>query len=169
MRNNGLIGLLLTLTCSPAFALNIVLSNDDGLTSNIKALYEALKHAGHDVIVSVPCTQQSGRGTALAMYSTDTIVADNDGKQIAADGGCRFGVASIGAPAVGPFRKEGYDKDYFYVHGTPVMATMYGLDVLALQRWKRPPDLVLSGPNEGRNAGPLSLISGTVEIGRAHV
>jgi hypothetical protein len=42
-------------TCaSPAFALNIVLSNDDGLTSNLAALYLALKAAGHDVIVSVP-------------------------------------------------------------------------------------------------------------------
>ena len=28
---------------SPAFALNIVLSNDDGLTSNLAALYQALK------------------------------------------------------------------------------------------------------------------------------
>jgi hypothetical protein len=57
---------------SPAFALNIVLSNDDGLTSNTKALYEALKAAGHDVIVSVPCTGQSGRGAAIVMYSTPT-------------------------------------------------------------------------------------------------
>jgi len=31
----------LALCASPAFALNIVLANDDGLTSNIKALYEA--------------------------------------------------------------------------------------------------------------------------------
>ncbi len=35
---------------------------DDGLTSNVKALYEALKADGHDVIVSVPCTNQSGDG-----------------------------------------------------------------------------------------------------------
>lgn len=39
---------------APAFAANILLINDDGLTSNAKALYEALKAEGHDVIVSVP-------------------------------------------------------------------------------------------------------------------
>ena len=37
-----------------AQARNIVLTNDDGLTSNVVALYKALKAAGHDVVVSVP-------------------------------------------------------------------------------------------------------------------
>lgn len=60
---------------SPALALNIVLSNDDGLTSNLVALYEALEAAGHDVIVSVPCTGQSGRGAAIVMYSTTVNVS----------------------------------------------------------------------------------------------
>ena len=40
---------------SPAFALHILVTNDDGLTSNIKALYDTLEAHGHDVIVSVPC------------------------------------------------------------------------------------------------------------------
>ena len=48
-----------------ARAENIVLSNDDGLTSNVKALYEELKAQGHDVIVSVPCSGQSGMGAAI--------------------------------------------------------------------------------------------------------
>ncbi len=72
---------------SPAFALNILLSNDDGLTSNTKALYEALKASGHDVIVSVPCTGQSGRGAGIVMYSTSVIVSDNDKTQVEAEGG----------------------------------------------------------------------------------
>ena len=67
---------------SPAFALYILVTNDDGLTSNTKALYETLKAAGHDVIVSVPCTGQSGRGAGIVMYSTNTIVPDNDKTQI---------------------------------------------------------------------------------------
>jgi 5'-nucleotidase len=50
-----------------AAARNIVLTNDDGLTSNVVALYEALKAAGHDVVVSVPCTNQSGQGAALGI------------------------------------------------------------------------------------------------------
>ena len=155
------LGLGLALS-SPAFALHILVTNDDGLTSNIKALYETLKAHGHDVIVSVPCTNQSGRGAAIVMYSTTVIVPDNDKTQIEAAGGCRNGVAATGAPAVGPFAKSGYANDYFYVHGSPVMATMYGLDVLAPARWGRAPDLVLSGPNEGQNVGRVINSSGTI-------
>lgn len=153
----------LALCASPAFALNIVLANDDGLTSNIKALYEELKAAGHSVIVSVPCTGQSGRSAAIVMYSTTTIIPDNDKTQIEAEGGCHNGAAPTGSPAVGPFTKSGYTNgDYNYVHGTPVMATMYGLDVLAVARWGKAPDLVLSGPNEGQNVGKVVINSGTI-------
>lgn len=153
----------LALCASPAFALNIVLANDDGLTSNVKALYEELKAAGHSVIVSVPCTGQSGRSAAIVMYSTTTIIPDNDKTQIEAEGGCHNGAAPTGAPAVGPFTKSGYTNgDYNYVHGTPVMATMYGLDVLATARWGKAPDLVLSGPNEGQNVGRVVINSGTI-------
>lgn len=159
--------LLLSLT-SPAFALNILLSNDDGLTSNLKALYDALKAEGHDVIVSVPCSGQSGRGAAIVMYSTTVITADNDKTQIDAEGGCHNGAAAVGAPAVGLFTKTGYTNgDFNYVHGTPVMATLYGLDVLSLTRWGKNPDLVLSGPNEGQNVGKIVNSSGT--IGNAQV
>jgi 5'/3'-nucleotidase SurE len=153
----------LSLCTAPALALNIVLSNDDGLTSNLKALYDELKAAGHSVIVSVPCTGQSGRGAGIVMYSTTVIVADNDRTQVDAEGGCHNGAAPLGAPAVGPFTKSGYTNgDYHYVHGTPVMALMYGLDVLAPARWGKAPDLVLSGPNEGQNVGRIVISSGTV-------
>ncbi|MYN10175.1 5'/3'-nucleotidase SurE [Pseudoduganella aquatica] len=153
----------LALCASPAFALNIVLTNDDGLTSNLKALYDELKAAGHSVIVSVPCSGQSGRSSAIVMYSTTNIVPDNDKTQIEAEGGCHNGAAPLGAPAVGPFTKTGYTGgDFNYVHGTPVMSTMYGLDVLAQARWGKAPDLVLSGPNEGQNVGKLVINSGTI-------
>ncbi|MBB3219329.1 5'/3'-nucleotidase SurE [Pseudoduganella umbonata] len=161
--NRFTIGAALALCASPALALNIVLANDDGLTSNLKALYDELKAAGHSVIVSVPCTGQSGRSSAIVMYSTTTIVADNDKTQIEAEGGCHNGAAPLGAPAVGPFTKNGYTNgDYHYVHGTPVMALMYGLDVLAPARWGKAPDLVLSGPNEGQNVGKVVINSGTI-------
>ncbi len=163
MTLRALLAAALLALASPAFALNIVLSNDDGLTSNLAALYEALKAAGHDVIVSVPCTGQSGRGAAIVMYSTIVIVPDNDKSQIEAEDGCHNDAAPIGAPAVGPFTKAGYTNgDFHYVHGTPVMATMYGLDVLAEERWGKAPDVVLSGPNEGQNVGLIVNSSGTV-------
>ncbi|SFN49046.1 5'/3'-nucleotidase SurE [Variovorax sp. OV329] len=148
---------------SPAFALNVLITNDDGLTSNLKALYDAVKAAGHDVVVSVPCTGQSGRGAAIVMYSTSVIVPDNDKTQVEAEGGCHNGAAPAGAPAVGPFTKAGYTNgDFYYVHGTPVMATLYGLDVVGQARWGKAPDVVLSGPNEGQNLGKIINSSGTV-------
>lgn len=42
------------------------------------------------------------------------------------------------------------------------MAMLYGIDVVARKRWNKAPDLVLSGPNEGRNVGAIILGSGTV-------
>lgn len=149
------------LFASPVFALNIVLSNDDGLTSNTKALYEALKSKGHDVIVVVPCTGQSGMGAAAKFLTplTPLSVSNADTKT----GGCLNGAAVAGDPGAGKMTKSGFTNgDYFYVNGTPIMATMYGLDVQALKRWGKAPDLVISGPNEGQNVGSIVISSGTV-------
>lgn len=163
MTIRALLAVGLLALAQPASALTILLTNDDGLTSNLVALYSALKAQGHDVIVSVPCTGQSGRGAAIVMYSTTVIVADNDKTQIEAEGGCHNGAAPIGAPAVGRMTRSGFTGgDFNYVHGTPVMATIYGLDILAKARWGHAPDLVLSGPNEGQNVGLIVNSSGTV-------
>lgn len=136
----------------PASAANIVIGNDDGLTSNVRALYEALKAEGHDVIVSVPCRNQSGMGSAVRL--------EDDGHNLSSD--CRNGAARAGGPAAGPMTRPGLGPDFFYVAGTPLTALIYGLDVEATRRWGRLPDLVLSGPNEGQNGGPLLISSGTV-------
>lgn len=136
----------------PTFARNIVIANDDGLTSNVKALYDALKAKGHDVIVSVPCQQGSGMGGALhIMRPIPPLTTD-----------CINGAAKAGNPGVGTMTREGLNGDFFYVDGTPVMGLLYGLDILALARWGKAPDLVLSGPNIGQNGGPSIVSSGTV-------
>lgn len=136
----------------PAPARNIVISNDDGLTSNVKALYEALKAAGHDVIVSVPCQNQSGMGAAIRFMRPLTPLVQ----------GCLNDAAKAGDPGAGAMTRPGFTSDYFYVDGTPVMATLYGIDIAATKRWGRAPDLVLSGPNEGQNIGSIVVTSGTV-------
>src|SRR3546814_3199726 len=47
--------LLAATMSAPSWALNIVLSNDDGFeAANIRALYTELKAAGHDVVLSGP-------------------------------------------------------------------------------------------------------------------
>lgn len=143
---------MLALAAAPAWASNIVIANDDGLTSNVKALYEALKAEGHDVIVSVPCTGQSGMGGALKILRPLGPLAED----------CLAGAASAGDPGAGPMTRAGFGQDWFYVNGTPVMALLYGLDVQAQARWGKAPDLVLSGPNEGQNVGYIVISSGTV-------
>lgn len=142
------------IACLPAGAAarNIVIANDDGLTSNVRALYWALKAQGHDVIVSVPCSGQSGMGAAIKfMRPLGPLSAD-----------CLNGAAKAGDPGAGPMTRSGFEKDFFYVDGTPVMSLLYGLDVAAIERWGKAPDLVLSGPNEGQNVGYIVLTSGTV-------
>lgn len=131
----------------------IVLSNDDGLTANLVALHAALTDAGHDVIVSVPCQNQSGMSGALRILEALPTLSEE----------CLNAAAPVGAPSAGVMTLEGLPaQDFFYVDGTPVMALMYGLDVVAEARWGAAPDLVLSGPNEGQNVGAVTLNSGTV-------
>lgn len=133
----------------------IVISNDDGLTSNALALYKALKAAGHDVVVSVPCQNQSGVGTSLRLGPPSASLTHP----------CRCNAAPAGAPAAGSMMREGLNReDFYYVDGTPVMAMLYGVDVVGKKRWGGPPDLVLSGPNEGQNVGSVILNSGTVSV-----
>lgn len=145
--------LALGLQPATASARNIVLTNDDGLTSNVVALYRALKEDGHDVIVSVPCTNQSGMGAALMIARPLAPLKE----------GCLNGAARAGDPGAGPMTRSGVvTGDFHYVAGTPVMSLLYGTDVLAQRRWGAAPDLVLSGPNEGQNVGAIVLSSGTV-------
>jgi 5'-nucleotidase len=142
----------LSLVSNTAPAREIVLTNDDGLSSNVVALYKALKAAGHDVVVAVPCTNQSGMSAAIRIARPlGPLAAD-----------CLNGAAKAGAPGAGPMTLAGFEHDFFYVDGTPVMAMLYGLDVVAAKRWGHAPDLVLSGPNEGQNLGSVIINSGTV-------
>ena len=55
----------------PAAALNIVLTNDDSWnTHNIKAMKVALVAKGHDVIMTAPCTGQSGKGGSFGFFKS---------------------------------------------------------------------------------------------------
>lgn len=136
-----------------ASARDIVITNDDGLTSNVLALYHALKDAGNDVIVSVPCRNQSGQGAALRIGRPVAPLSEP----------CLNHAAQTGDPGAGPMTRESLPHgDFYYVDGTPIMALAYGLDVVAQERWGAMPDLVLSGPNEGQNVGSIVISSGTV-------
>ncbi len=141
--------LALSAAAPPLAALDILVTNDDGATANLRALYQELTEAGHDVLVAVPCRNQSGQGAALRLLQPIGPLAQD----------CRGGVAVAGAPGVGVASGEPY---LHYVDSTPVAALLYGLDVLAAARWGDAPDLVISGPNEGNNVGQVNPSSGTV-------
>ncbi len=129
--------------------LKILLTNDDGLTANIRALQTALISAGHAVLIAIPCQNQSGKG-ASANFLTPIAILTKD---------CRGGAARAGGNGVGQIAEL---QQAYYVDGTPIMATMFGLDVAAPKVWGANPDLVISGPNEGQNLGAIVISSGTV-------
>jgi 5'-nucleotidase len=144
------LGAGLLFSAAPAHALNILISNDDGFESaNIRALYQTLKAAGHNVVISAPVQNQSGQGAAVAFLTPIGPLATPS----------RYGTIPAGAPGVGTDPK---DPNIHYVAGSPVASILYGLDVVAPQAFGKQPDLILSGPNEGNNLGNIIISSGTV-------
>lgn len=138
------VGLTAVMGAQSANALNIVLTNDDSYASpNIQALYAGLTNAGHDVILSAPCLEQSGKGGSVNILQPVSVTT------LGEDQAC-----------VGDTNVDAAKKDF--VDGTPIMAAMYGIDVLAQKKWGQAPDLVISGPNHGHNLGSIVNISGTV-------
>lgn len=147
----SLLGLSLALAiAAPAQALNIVVSNDDGFEASfIHALYQRLKAAGHSVIISASTQDNSGQGGALSFLRPLSSMTKDS----------RAGTVKAGAPGVGTMPG---DADVYYVDSTPVASTLYGIDVAALAKWGRAPDLVISGINYGNNTGIINNGSGTV-------
>lgn len=142
--------LLLATLPSPAFALRILLTNDDGFESRyLQRLFHFLRDAGHDVLLSAPYSEQSGMSAALGTLS------DFPPTRTASPGG----TIAAGSPGAGP---TSLAPGQFYVDSTPVAAVIYGLEVLAPAQWKSPPDLVIAGPNLGSNLGTVTPHSGTV-------
>ncbi len=131
-------------------SLNIVLTNDDGFeTENIQALYTALVAAGHNVILSAPYLGQSGTGGQIAFLQPIFPTSESS----------EGGLLPPGSPGVGPTTIA---PQQFYVDGSPAASVLYGIDVAAELIFGGPPDLVLSGPNEGNNLGLVTPHSGTV-------
>ena len=120
----------------PPLDLKILVVNDDGFdTEGIEALREALTAAGHDVTVVAPATQQSGKG-----------------------GSINTGVFDF-TPGGGTMQLALHEHDTWSLAGTPADALKAGLDIVLASD---PPDLVVTGLNEGQNLGKAgSNTSGT--------
>jgi len=127
---------------------NVLQTNDDGwAVANIRALNDALNAAGFNVVLSAPTQNESGTGSSSAPPTPlDTT--------------CEFDTCPVGSPA------EGFNASnprLNYVNSFPVDSVRFGIQTLAPKFFgASAPDIVLSGPNVGNNAGSTVLISGTV-------
>lgn len=152
-----LLALCCGLASAPALALNILLSNDDGYRHpNIRALYSALKAAGHQVKIAAPQSEQSARGGAF-IYSRETRIGrDSDPAYPDSYYLSTYESGVCGSPACAgqTVRIE--------ISGTPVMALLMGLETVMPH-----PDLVIVGPNPGNNLGAINLASGTFNAASA--
>lgn len=145
--------LLLLLLSAAAFplthALHIIQSNDDGWAEiNARTLFNALTTAGHDVVLSAPAENQSGKGSL-----------DAPPTQVDADG-CEHQSCPGGSPPTGA---NASDPRLNYVNSYPVTSIKTGIDTTAPALWDgAAPDLAVTGPNVGANPGPATWFSGTV-------
>ncbi|KAI5448977.1 hypothetical protein NCC49_005710 [Naganishia albida] len=137
--------------------LNIVMTNDDGFgTANIRALYNELTKQNHSVLIVGPSDNQSGVG-GTTVWPTSNLTSKG-----------RDGLLAPGAFYAG--QEPGLDNPGItYFNGTPAACVFYALDIVAPVFFKnKTVDLVVSGPNEGSNLGPLVFtLSGT--LGAAYV
>lgn len=110
--------------------MDFLLTNDDGIhAAGLRAMYHALKRAGHGVRVVAPMTEQSAVGHAITLSLPLKI-------------------------------KEIREPDFvgIGVSGTPVDCAKLALSSLL----DGPPDVLISGINNGANVGVDILYSGTV-------
>lgn len=147
----SLAAVALAATTPIANALNILISNDDGFTSsNIRATYQALKTAGHNVYLIASTTNMSGHGGQFDFSTDPKLTADTE-----------FGDFKAGSPVIG---HEESDNHIWYFNGTPAACVGVGLDYVIPRFFSNATiDLVVAGPNEGANAGnALYQLSGTI-------
>ncbi|KAI1758184.1 survival protein sure-like phosphatase/nucleotidase [Xylaria castorea] len=141
--------------------MHILVTNDDGPPGSaspyVHSLVRALQKAGHTVSVCLPDTQRSWIGKAHMIGQTVKPVyyrppATYDTLDDSAPQGTTHRLPSHGRDAV---------EEWVLVDGTPASCAQIGLHHVFRERG--PIDLVVSGPNFGRNSTALfALSSGTL-------
>ncbi|KAI0408325.1 survival protein sure-like phosphatase/nucleotidase [Xylaria palmicola] len=141
--------------------MHILVTNDDGppgpASPYVHSLVRALQKAGHTVSVCLPDTQRSWIGKAHMIGQTVKPVyyrppAAYDTQNDSAPQGTTHRFPSRGRDAV---------EEWVLVDGTPASCAQIGLHHVFRERG--PIDLVVSGPNFGRNSTALfALSSGTL-------
>ena len=134
--------------------MHILVTNDDGPPSYqsspyVQSLVTELKAAGHEISVILPDGQRSWIGKAIMVGQTLTPKYYRPGTVLKDDG----------IHSDRPFNDG--KEEWVLVDGTPASCTQLGLHHVFRDRG--PIDLVVSGPNYGRNTTALfALSSGTL-------
>ncbi|KAK5287120.1 putative tubulin--tyrosine ligase pby1 [Exophiala xenobiotica] len=134
--------------------MHILVVNDDGPPSNqsspyVHSLIDTLQKAGHTVSVILPHVQRSWIGKAHMVGQTLTPTYFRPGTLHEDDG----------TTSERPFNDEG--EEWILIDGTPASCVQIGLHHFFKERG--PIDLVVSGPNYGRNTTAVfALSSGTI-------
>ncbi|PMD48426.1 tubulin-tyrosine ligase family protein-like protein [Hyaloscypha variabilis F] len=137
--------------------MHILIVNDDGPPSNqsspyVHSLVKTLQAAGHVVSVVLPHTQRSWIGKAHMIGKTLKPTYFRPGTLHQDDGTTHSKPLAAGAPE---------QEEWILVDGTPASCVQIGLYHYFQDRG--PIDLVVSGPNYGRNTTAVfSLSSGTL-------
>lgn len=113
--------------------LNIIITNDDSVSApGIYHLYKALSSIANVTVVA-PALDQSCKGVGVSLPKSRMIEAEQT-------------------------TWDGEDVNVWKVYGTPADCTKFALHYLAENK----PDFIISGINNGSNAGRNVLYSGTI-------
>lgn len=138
--------------------MHILVSNDDGPPSShsspyVHCLIKYLQDAGHTVSVCLPHTQRSWIGKAHMIGQSLKPSYYRPGKTV-------HGEDSTGTTHRRP-SPDGNVEEWILIDGTPASCVQIGLNHFFQDRG--PVDLVVSGPNYGRNSTAVfALSSGTL-------
>ncbi|KAF2710103.1 sure-like protein [Pleomassaria siparia CBS 279.74] len=142
--------------------MHILITNDDGPPSDqsspyVQSLVTTLQSAGHTVSVVLPHTQRSWIGKAHLVghsikptyYRPDPQTTTNNR------------LSNTGTTSLTPLPASSTEEEWILVDSTPASCVQIGLYHYFESRG--PIDLVISGPNYGRNSTAVfSLSSGTI-------
>jgi len=144
--------------------MHILVTNDDGPPSNqsspyVHSLVSTLQAAGHTVSVVLPHTQRSwigkahlvGKSIKPTYFRPEPLRTDEQGR-----------IVNAGTTHNRPLPEDSTQEEWLLVDSTPASCVQIGLNhYFATTRGEI--DLVISGPNYGRNSTAVfSLSSGTI-------
>ncbi|KAI0020480.1 sure-like protein [Xylariomycetidae sp. FL0641] len=139
--------LLPILSVAGVHGARILQTNDDGWAElYVRSFNDALNAAGHDVVLSAPADNESGKGSS-------------DEEPEPREDPCQYDSCPADS---GPTGTNATDTRLNWVNSFPVTSARFGIETFGPQIWNgAAPELVVSGPNVGTNLWVQVPFSGT--------